>query len=163
SNFIVKATDSVGASVQLLFSITINSAVSITTPSLANWTVNKSGYSQTILATGGTGARTFSVLPGTLPTGLTLSSAGALTGTPTVSGSYSFTVTATDSVGGTGTRPYTVTINAALSITNGPLANWTVNKSGYSQTIVAIGGTGNHTFALTFGSLPTGLSLNSAG
>ncbi len=57
------------------------------TPSLPNWTVNQPGYSQTITATGGTGSVTFAVTAGTLPTGLTLSSAGALAGTPTVADS----------------------------------------------------------------------------
>ena len=86
-----------------------------------------------------------------------------LSGTPTAAGTYSFTVTATDTVGATGSQSYTVTINPAVTITTTTLANWTVNRPGYSQTISATGGTGAKTFATTTGTLPTGLTLSSAG
>jgi len=72
--------------------------VAITTATLVDWTVNQPGYSKTITATGGTGATTFSTSAGTLPSGLMLSSGGLLSGTPTVTSSYTFTVTATDTV-----------------------------------------------------------------
>ena len=72
-----------------------------------------------------------------LPTGLTLSHAGVLSGTPIATGSFSFTVTATDTVGATGSRNYTVTINPAIAITTTTLATWSVNQPGYSQTISA--------------------------
>ena len=48
---------------------------------------------------------------GTLPAGLSLSSAGVLSGTPTAEGTSSFTVQVTG--GGTATKPLSVTINAA--------------------------------------------------
>ncbi len=70
-------------------------------------------YNQTISATGGTAPYTFAVTTGTLPGGLTLAGGGALTGTPTTVGTFNFTVTATDNTGCTGTRAYTVVINAA--------------------------------------------------
>ena len=55
-NFVVKATDTVGASSSQSYTVIINAAVTITTNTLANWTTNQLGYSQTISATGGTGA-----------------------------------------------------------------------------------------------------------
>src|SRR6185369_15435547 len=93
--FTITATDSVGASGSQSFTVTINAPVTITTATLPDWTVNQAGYNQTISATGGTGARTFAVSAGSLPTGLSLSTAGVLLGTPTAAGSFSFTVTAT--------------------------------------------------------------------
>jgi large repetitive protein len=51
-------------------------------------------------------AYTFGITGGTLPTGLTLSTAGVLSGTPTALGTFSFTVTVTDSVGGTASQTY---------------------------------------------------------
>jgi len=51
-----------------------------------------------------------------LPTGLTLSTAGVLSGTPTATGSYTFTVTASDTLGASNGKSYTVVINAAVSI-----------------------------------------------
>lgn len=70
-------------------------------------------YAQNFAASGGTGPYTYAVTAGALPTGLSLSGAGALTGTPTVPGNYSFTVTATDSALNKGTSAYTLTVTAA--------------------------------------------------
>lgn len=58
-------------------------------------------YSVTFAAVGGIPPYTWSILTGTLPTGLSLSSGGLLSGTPTVAGLFSFTVLVTDSAGGT--------------------------------------------------------------
>lgn len=66
-------------------------------------------YSQTLEASGGVGPYTWTIPVGTLPTGLSLSS-GVVSGTPTVSGTYSFTTRATDSNGVTGDLAQTVTI-----------------------------------------------------
>jgi len=159
--FNVTATDTVGATNSQSFTVLINPMVSLTTTSLASWTANLSGYSQTISATGGTGSLTFSAT-GSLPAGLTLNSAGVLLGTPTMAGSYNFSVTATDTVGANGTKSYTVLINPEVSLTTSTLSAWTAGLTGYSQTIGATGGTGALTFSAT-GSLPPGLALSSAG
>ena len=68
-----------------------------------------SAYSQTISATGGSGHQ-FTVTTGALPGGLTLSTGGALSGSPTTTGTFAFTVTATAAGGCTGTAAYTLTI-----------------------------------------------------
>jgi hypothetical protein len=73
-------------------------------------------YSQTLTATGGTGAYTFSVVNGTLPAGLTLAADGTLSGVPTLAGSFTFTVQATDGGGCPGTQEYTVDIAASFAI-----------------------------------------------
>ena len=67
-------------------------------------------YNQTLTATGGTAPYTFAVSVGALPAGVTLSSAGVLSGTPTVSGTFAFTVRATDNLGFQGTRAYSLNI-----------------------------------------------------
>ncbi|MEO6154476.1 MAG: autotransporter domain-containing protein, partial [Thermomonas sp.] len=67
-------------------------------------------YSQTITASGGTTPYSFAVTAGSLPTGLVLTSAGVLSGTPTASGTYAFTITATDLFGSTGSQAYTLVI-----------------------------------------------------
>src|SRR5207245_1972467 len=70
-------------------------------------------YSQTITASGSASSYTFALSSGILPAGLTLASGGALSGTPTAAGSSTFTVTATDAQGCTGSQSYTLTINKA--------------------------------------------------
>ena len=163
SNFTITATDSTTATGNRAYSIVINPALAITTTTLANWTINKAGYSQTITTSGGTPAITFAVTTGTLPTGLTLtSSTGAITGTPTVAGTSNFTITATDASGATAAKSLTIVINAVPSITTTTLPNWTLNKAGYSQTIATSNGTAPITFAVTTGTLPTGLTLASS-
>ncbi len=56
-------------------------------------------YSQTLTASGGQAPYTFSTTAasGALPAGLSLNSSGAITGTPTASGTFTFTVRGTDS------------------------------------------------------------------
>jgi Putative Ig domain len=54
-------------------------------------------YSQQLVATGGTGPYTWTATGGTFPPGITLSSSGLLSGVPTASGAFSFTVQVTDS------------------------------------------------------------------
>jgi len=72
--------------------ITSNPPVAITTASLPNWTAGI-GYNQTLSASGGN-RRVDLHRDRDLPTGLTLSSAGVLSGTPTAAGNSTFTVTA---------------------------------------------------------------------
>ncbi len=161
-SFTVRATDDAGVTGSQPYSITINTAIS--PASMPNWTADRAGYLQTITCTGGTGAATFAVTAGTLPPGLTLASNGVLSGAPTTAGAYSFTVTATDTVGATGTRTYTnVVINPALAIATTTLPDATINVSGYLQGFSATGGTGTVTFGTTSGALPAGMSLSTSG
>ncbi|MGN6778154.1 putative Ig domain-containing protein [Rhizobium sp.] len=124
-------------------------------------------YNQTISAAGGTSSYSFAVTAGSLPNGLTLSSGGVITGTPTAGGNFNFTVTATDSSTGTGpfntSRPYTLTVLApTITVAPTTLPSATVAAS-YSQTITASGGTSSYSFAVTAGALPAGLTLSSGG
>jgi autotransporter-associated beta strand protein len=161
--FTVTVTDQAGAAPLIASgTISVNPPVQITTATLPAWTVSAAGYSQTITATGGAGSFVFSN-SGTLPPGLSFSSAGLLSGTPNTAGSYSFTVTAADPNGGSGSKNYTLIINPSVTITTTTLPDGTVNLAGYSQTISASGGTGTITFALTDGILPPGLALSTAG
>ncbi len=143
------------------------SPLAITTTSLSGGTVG-SAYSATLAATGGTTPYTWSISTGTLPAGLTLDPAtGAITGTPSASGTTDFTVTATDS-----SSP-AMTANQALSIdvapaTVSPLAITTTSLSGgtvgsaYSATPAATGGTTPYTWSISTGTLPAGLTLDPA-
>ncbi len=72
-------------------------------------------YSASIPFTGG-GPVTFTLTDGALPPGLSLSSAGAVTGTPTTGGGYSFTVTARNAVS-TVSHVYALAIGKAASTT----------------------------------------------
>ena len=69
-------------------------------------------FSATLSASGGTSPYTFAMTSGSLPSGISLSSGGVLSGTPTVTGTFGFTVTSTStSTGCTGSRAYSWLIN----------------------------------------------------
>jgi hypothetical protein len=66
--------------------------------SLPNGTVG-SPYSQSLFASGGTAPYSWAVTSGALPPGLTLSSSGIISGTPTAAGTFTVGATVTDSAG----------------------------------------------------------------
>ena len=78
------------------YTVTVIPTLSVSTSSLpaANIGVN---YTTSLVATGGVTPYTFAVTTGALPTGLTLSSTGVISGTPAAAGSFTFTITVTDS------------------------------------------------------------------
>ncbi len=159
SSFTITATDGNGATGSRAYTVTMNAAIVVSPASLSNGTMGVA-YAQAVSATGGSGSYTFSVSSGALPAGLTLnSSTGAITGTPSTAATNSFTISATDSNGAAGSRPYSVTINAAVTVNPASLPGGTVGAA-YNQTISATGGTGTYTFSVTAGALPAGLTLN---
>lgn len=72
-------------------------------------------YSETITAQGGTAPYSFAVTSGTLPTGCTLASGGAISGTPSAIGTFSFTVTVTDASAFTGSQAFSIAIASPSS------------------------------------------------
>ena len=119
-------------------------------------------YTATLNASGGTAPFRWSVVSGSLPSGLTLSSTGVITGSPTAAGSYSFTVSAADAAGHT---PPTPTEQVTLVVAPLPLATVPVVLptadvgTAYAATVAATGGTGPYHWSFITGSLPDGLSL----
>ena len=163
SSFTIGATDTVGNTGSRAYSVNIGTAsLTVNPASLPNGTQG-TAYSQTVSASGGIGPYTFALSVGALPVGLTLSSAGVISGTPTGSGTSSFTVGATDTVGNTGSHAYSVNIGTASLTVNPASLPAGTQTVAYSQTLSASGGTGPYTFAVTAGALPAGLTMSSAG
>ncbi|MEO5325358.1 Ig-like domain-containing protein [Mesorhizobium sp. CC13] len=73
-------------------------------------------YSQMLTATGGTTPHTFAISDNALPNGLALSPAGNVSGTPTVTGTFNFTVKVTDALGFTAEQAYSMTVGAPAPV-----------------------------------------------
>lgn len=136
----------------------------VTTSPLLPGGVLNTAYSKTLTATGGTGTRTWTVTGGALPNGVTLSTAGLLSGSPLASGDFTFTAQVEDQAAASLTRSFTLNIAAsALDIgTPSPLAAGTVGIP-YAQAFTATGGTGPYTWAVSAGALPASFNLSSGG
>jgi hypothetical protein len=143
--------------------IVITASPAISTTTLAGGVVG-TAYNATVAATGGAGTLTFIVSTGNLPGGLTLSSAGAITGTPSAVGTFPFTVKVTDSNTGTGgpqsaTKALSITVNQTAAITSANNVTFVVGTAG-TFTVTATG-TPTPSLAET-GTLPTGVTFNAA-
>jgi hypothetical protein len=116
-----------------------------------------------LTASGGTSPYTWSISSGTLPTGLALTSAGVLSGTPTTATSQTFTVQALDVNGCPGTRTYTLApVCPSITVTPGTLPTGTVGAA-YSQTLAATNGASPYAWSVQSGTLPAGLTLSATG
>jgi hypothetical protein len=141
------------------FSISITSILTVTTTSpLPNGAVGVA-YSQTLQATGGTVPYTWSASG--LPAGLQVDpTTGILSGTPTAGGTSTISVTVTDAVRGTATASLSLTVGA-LTISPATLPNGTAGVP-YPATTLTVAGTPVVSWAVTVGTLPAGLALDSS-
>ena len=99
-----------------------------------------------------------------MPPGLGINlNSGLISGTPTTAGTYATVrITIHDSVGGTVTTTYTIVIAAAPSISNASLPPGELTIP-YNASLAASGGSGTYTsWSRTGGTLPPGLSFNTA-
>lgn len=98
-----------------------------------------SAYSQNIVASGGTGPYTYLVATGTLPAGMTLSTAGVLSGTPTSPGTFTFSVRATDANSCFASAAYTLVIAEPVvaGVFRTGVSKFFANASGSVNTLSA--------------------------
>jgi hypothetical protein len=88
-------------------------ALTVSPGTLPNGTQG-TAYSQTLTGSGGTGPYSFAVTTGSLPAGLTLTSGGVLSGTPTTAGVSSFTVGTLDAIACVGEEAYSFTTDSPV-------------------------------------------------
>ncbi len=169
-SFTVKVTDAASQTATKGLSISVaavTAPLAITTSSLTSGTAG-TAYSAAVSASGGTTPYSFSLASGTLPAGVSLAANGGLAGTPSQSGTFSFTVKATDAASQTATKGLSISVAAAPtvpvppSITTSSLPSGTVSTA-YSATISASGGTTPYSFSVASGTLPAGVSLTANG
>jgi large repetitive protein len=160
----IRATDANGFFVETVRTIDVVDVpvlpclITVTPLSLPDAIVG-TAYSEALTAAGCTPPHTFEQAGGTIPAGLTLSSAGVVSGIPTVAGPFAFTVKATDAIGRSTPPLPTITIVVAcptITLTPATLPRGKVGTF-YDKTITAGGGTAPYTFVVS-GDLPDGLT-----
>lgn len=164
-NFTIQAQDSLLVNGMRSYTLIVASTdLAITTsPTLPGGTQG-AAYSQSLTGSGGTVGYTWSVLSGSLPGGLSLSSAGLLSGTPTAASNASFTVRLADSGGLTITLACTLQIQATpIVIQNAATLPDAVVGIDIGQSFTATGGTAPYTWSIAIGNLPTGIALGTSG
>ncbi|MFN7975359.1 MAG: kelch repeat-containing protein [Acidobacteriota bacterium] len=136
-SFVITATDAQGCRALRPYTIAIAPAscpFSIAPSSLPDGWVNKP-YGQTLSASGGAWPYAFAVTSGALPPGATLSPAGVLSGTPSASATFGFTVTVRDAAGCSTTSSFVVTIAPSWTAT-GSIAH---PRVGHTATLLTDG------------------------
>ena len=133
--------------------------------SALSYTVGTAIPSITMSATP-TATYTYSITAGALPAGVTMTTAGVISGTPTTAAaSGTFTVTATNTTNGacTGIKPFTFSVACpALTVNSTPTTSaltLVVNTAMPSITMSTSGATGAFVYAITAGALPTGVTM----
>lgn len=167
--FTVQAKDSASSpqTATLAATLTVHdSAVTVTTAGLplAN---DNAAYSATLTASGGVPPYTWSLIAGALPSGVSLSPAGVLSGTPAAAGVFKFTAQASDSY----STPQSGSAALQLLVSSGALAVATSSlpagqqSAAYPSTqLAATGGVPPYTWSIGTGAaLPPGLTLSSSG
>jgi hypothetical protein len=164
--FTAQVTDGADRVATRSLSLTVERAPTIQTGSLPAGDVGEP-YAAQLVATGGTGAYTWSVTDGTLPAGLTLSASGAISGTPTVVGSSTFTVRVSDEAAATHSRAFTLIIATIEALSNGVAVTGIGGEEGSLRyyaievptgatqlTVSTSGGTGDVDLYIRRGALP---------
>ena len=146
------------------FQASQKAALTITTTSLPDGLVSQS-YTAHLQASGGSGTFSWKVASGSLPAGLSLSSAGDLTGTPTAVATSSFAVEVDDTAGASSSANFGIRVNGAIMPV--ALADAVMGEV-YNGQLKATGGVAPYTWsaqnvAATQLALPDGLSMSSSG
>jgi hypothetical protein len=135
------------------------SQLAVSTTTLPGGTTGQQ-YSAQLAATGGEPPYSWTITSGTLPAGLTMTSAGLISGIPTATGTFPISVEVTDQFN------RTATANLSIAVVQGTIIVTTQNLPNgaqgvpYSATLGAAGGSPPYTWSITTGTLPAGLSLD---
>ncbi|WP_440106338.1 beta strand repeat-containing protein [Acidovorax sp. BL-A-41-H1] len=149
------------------FTITINASASPITVSPGVLPALTAGvaFSQTLTSTGGLAPYSYALQSGVLPPGLSLTSGGVLSGTPTERGAYSFSVRSTDATTPTAQfvdKGYTGTV-ANPTLTLATPSGTAIQSVAFSQTLSTTGGVAPYVYQLETGTFPAGIAVSSAG
>ena len=159
----VVATSVADATKSAFAPLTVVPPPSVTTTSLPGGT-GGGVYKAVLQESGGVPPFSWSVMSGSLPSGITLSADGTISGTPCATGISNFTAQLADSA----TPPLTASTPLNISVTVVPLSISTtslpngVTDTIYDQAVQVAGGISPYTWSVTSGSLPSWATLDSS-
>jgi hypothetical protein len=157
TTLVFRVADSAGLTAERSFTLDIQPpALSFSPATLPPGTTGQP-YSANFVPTGAGTSYTFSLLSGTLPPGLTLSSAGVVSGTPTATGTSTFVVRL-NSLGVNVDQSASLTILAPLNLSPATLPNGRINTV-YTATLLASGGAPPYSMSIR-GGLPPGITFS---
>lgn len=142
-----------------------NAVFSITTTDLLR---GRKGdpYSMQFTAANGRPPYTWTLVSGSLPSGLSLNLSGLISGTPTVFGTFPFVVRATDQTGANAVGSYALLVVSDIEqlrvISNGPLDQGSTGVD-YNYQLLFVGGIPPRTWTPGTGTIPPGLTLSTGG
>ncbi len=119
-------------------------------------------YRQLLIVSGGTPPYTWTIISGSLPPGINLDTDGVVSGTPTATGTFNFVAQVVDSqvpVKAQNTYTGIIIVNPVLTLAPATLPNGLVGVA-YSAMITASNGLPPYSYAIAFGQLPDGLSID---
>ena len=149
--FSLSVADEVHRGAVKTFTLVIGSAVQVLAGSLDGGHVGEP-YLQTLKAQGGAGAYAWSLISGALPPGLSLTAQGALTGTPTTAGSFTFTAKAVDFNDLAASQLFSIDVLPRMDISSPTLSfRFPGTGAALSQTLSVTGAGANVKFATTVG------------
>ncbi|WP_449396272.1 putative Ig domain-containing protein [Devosia riboflavina] len=160
-SFSISVTDANGFVTTLPVTLAVEQVFAVVLPATVADARQFRPYGQVLAASGGTAPYAYAISDGALPEGLVLdTTSGTLSGTPTQSGNFTFTLTASDANGISGSAQYTVVVAEAATLIPGNLPEPAIAGIPYSQALSINGGTGPYGFALISGALPEGLTFD---
>ena len=154
--------DACGANQVCLDGVCRTPSVEIATESLPDGMIG-APYSYQLEAKSGVTPYVWSRVQGDLPPGVDLLDSGALEGTPTTEGTFTFDVHVHDATGSVAAATFSIVIHPeGLVITTNSLPN-AQHGATYAAQLQALGGVPPYAWGISDGALPTGLILTSTG
>jgi hypothetical protein len=159
--YAVTATDSNGSTTAGDSTVLITTTPAFTASTPSTSVLKNAAFTTYTFAASGSRI-TYAIASGALPTGMSLNATtGALSGTPTVSGGFSYSVSATNDSGTVSTATLSLAVNEAPTWTSNSPTTALLTGSNVSYTFAASGYPAP-TYSVTSGTLPAGLTLDSS-
>ena len=134
-SFVIQVTDASSTQFRQAFLLSVGSILTILNDTQLLASYVGASYTQMLSAAGGTAPYAWSISAGSLPPGLSILSSGTINGIPNTAGIFSFTIRVTDASSTVATKPVTLSIAAAPTLTRIGTLSQIASGGGWNTTI----------------------------